>query len=177
MTPFALPDILHHLGRTPRILEVLLNDLPEPFIRCNEGPETWSAFDVVGHLVHGENTDWLTRIEIILSDKEDRRFAKFDRFAQYEESKGKDIHQLLREFRVARERNLSAVRSKNLGEDDLKKTGIHPTFGEVTLRQLMSTWAVHDFNHLAQIERVLAAQYKSDVGPWAEYLRILNYGR
>ncbi|HNS11335.1 MAG TPA: DinB family protein [Bacteroidia bacterium] len=171
---FSLSKSLEILQRTPVVLSALLENLSEEWAMNNEGPETWSAFDVIGHLVHGEQTDWIERTEIILSDDPDKRFKPFDRFAQYEDSKGKTLNQLLTEFSSLRKKNIDIILSKNLRESDFDKKGVHPKFGEVTLGQLLATWAVHDLNHLAQISRVMANQYEAEVGPWKEYLRILQ---
>ena len=171
---FNLEKSLEILERTPVTLETMLSGLSKEWIENNEGGETWSPYDVVGHLIHGENTDWIQRMEIILSEKGDRKFAPFDRFAQFHESKGKTITDLLSEFKKIRAKNIATVRSWNLREADFSKSGIHPAFGEVTLSQLMSTWTAHDMGHLAQIARVIAKQYKDEVGPWLEYLRILK---
>lgn len=165
---------LEILERTPSTLRTMLSGISEPWYSNNEGGETWSPYDVIGHLVHGERTDWMTRMEICLSDGPDKQFAPFDRFAQFHESKGKSLEQLLTEFETARKGNLDLWKAKNLSPEDYHKTGVHPAFGEVTLAQLVSTWAVHDLNHIAQVSRVMAHQYKSEVGPWVEYLRILN---
>lgn len=170
---FDLNRSIEILSNTPSVLEALLYNLSDDWLLANEGPDTWSPFDIVGHLVHGEQTDWMERANIILFS-EDKRFKKFDRFAQFTESKGKTIHVLLAEFRKLREKNIEYVKSLQLTEDKLNMTGIHPAFGEVTLRQLLSTWAVHDLNHLAQISRVLAKQYREETGPWKEYLPILS---
>ena len=171
---FSLEDAIPLLERTPSVLETQLKGLPEIWIHCNEGPGTWSAFNVLGHLIHGEKSDWITRLEIILSDGEDKTFAPFDRFAMLEESKGKSIDQLLSEFKLIRLHNIGVLKSKNLSENDYSKKGIHPVFGEVTLSQLLSCWVAHDLNHLAQINRVMAKQYTEEVGPWIEFLRILK---
>lgn len=171
---FNLEESLKLLERTPSILETLLADLSEEWILSNEGVDTFSPFDVVGHLVHGEKTDWLTRAEIILSSSENKNFQPYDRFAQYEESKDKTIYELLSEFKVLRIKNVASIRAKKLTEEDLNKTGIHPKFGEVTLKQLISTWTIHDLAHIAQICRVMANQYTDEVGPWKEYLNILK---
>ena len=171
---FSVDKSMEILERTPAILNALLRGISDDWISNNEGPETWSPYDIIGHLIHGEKTDWIPRMEIILSGSGERRFEKFDRFAQFEASKGKTSDALLDEFIALREKNLLLLSSKNLQEDDLAKTGIHPAFGEVTLAQLLATWAVHDLNHIAQISRVMAAQYKTAVGPWVEYLGILR---
>jgi len=171
---FNINDIISVLERTPQVIEDMLKNIPDGFVMNNEGPDTWSPYDVVGHLIHGEKTDWVERMNIILSDKPDKRFIPFDRFAQFNDSKGKSLGQLMDEFKDLRKRNIDILKSKNISEDDLKKTGIHPEFGEVTLSHLLSTWVVHDFNHVAQITRVMAKQYKANTGPWIRYLPILT---
>jgi len=172
---FSLPNSIEILERTPEVLLTMLKDLPSEWTMANEGGESWSAYDVVGHLIHGELTDWIPRMEIILSTNSDRSFKPFDRFAQFENSKGKTLDQLLDEFKTLRRENIELLKSKQLTEQDLERTGMHPAFGEVSLAQLLSTWTVHDLNHIAQISRVLAIQYKAAVGPWTEYLRILHW--
>ena len=171
---FNLDNALVILERTPAILETMLGDLSEIWIRANEGKGTWSPYDIIGHLIHGEKTDWMPRAEIILSDNPDKQFPEFDRFAQFEESKGKSLPELLKEFKKLREKNLALLKSKNLTAAHLAQHGIHPSFGMVTLSQLLSTWVVHDLNHLSQISRVMAKQYKEEVGPWISYLGILQ---
>jgi uncharacterized damage-inducible protein DinB len=173
MIPFNLNKSLELLERTPASLETLLSGLSDEWIYNNEGEETFSPYDVMGHLVHGETTDWVARTKKTLSEN-DKNFTVFDRFAMYEESKGKSIEDLLKEFKEQRKKNLDFIRSLNITEDMLDKKGIHPKFGEVTLRQLLSTWTVHDLGHMGQIVRVMAKQYKENVGPWVEYLRILK---
>lgn len=167
-------DAIEILSRTPRVIEALVKDLPPQWSEVNEGGETWSVYDVVGHLIHGETTDWINRMEIILAQGEDRKFPVFQRFAMIEESKGKSLNQLVDEFSEVRKKNIAILRSKNLTEEQLDLQGIHPKFGEVTLRQLLSTWVAHDMGHLAQMARVIAKQYKEEAGPWVEYLRILQ---
>ena len=162
------------LSRTPQVLETLLSGLSDEWIFQNEGEETWSPFDVMGHLIHGEITDWIERMEIILSDHEDKKFTPFDRFAQFEESKGKNIAQLLAEFKTLRQRNLTILHSKTIDETTLNKKGEHPVFGDVTLENLLATWVAHDLGHIAQIARVMAKQYKEEVGPWEAFLPILH---
>ena len=129
---------------------------------------------MVGHLIHGEKADWVPRAEIILSENSEKKFEPFDRLAQFEESKGKTLIQLLEEFKLLRKKNIERLLSKNLSEEDLERKGIHPAFGEVKLSQLLSTWVAHDLDHISQISRVMAKQYKDDVGPWIEYLKILR---
>lgn len=171
---FDLEKATSILERTPFVLETLLNGLPEEFIMNNEGPDTFSPFDVAGHYLHGERTDWMARIEIILGDEPGKKFATFDRFAQFEESRGKTLQQILDEFKAARKENLSRLRSFEINEEKLGRKGIHPKFGEVTLRQLLATWVIHDLTHLAQISRVMAKQYKEEMGPWLEYFRLVQ---
>ncbi|MCA9728553.1 MAG: DinB family protein, partial [Candidatus Eisenbacteria bacterium] len=164
------------LERTPRILQGWLPGLPEEWIRQNEGPDTWSAFDIVGHLVHGEKTDWISRMKRILEHGTTVPFDPFDRFAQFRDSEGKSMEDLLEEFRGLRGANLTTLRAMGLDQDALGRRGTHPALGTVTLRELLATWTVHDLGHLAQISRVLAKHYGSDVGPWHEYLPILTRG-
>ncbi|MDC8105422.1 DinB family protein [Chryseobacterium sp. PTM-20240506] len=171
---FNLDKATEILERTPDVLTSLLEGLSDEWIYTNEGEETWSPFDIIGHLIHGEKTDWMIRAEITLSDGPEKTFTPFDRFAQFEESKGKTLSQLLTEFRDLRKKNLITLQSKNITDEDLDKTGIHPAFGDTTLRQLLSTWVAHDLGHIAQISRVMAKQYKYDVGPWRNYLPILD---
>lgn len=171
---YNLNDAVNILERTPMLLRTMLDGLSEEWLNNNEGEGTWSPYDVVGHLVHGEKTDWIGRMSIILSDAEDKTFKPFDRFAQFEDSKGKTITMLLDEFAALREQNLNTLQEKGITEEDFARTGIHPAFGEVKLSQLLSTWVVHDLSHMAQISRVMAKQYKEEVGPWQEYLSILK---
>jgi hypothetical protein len=171
---FSLPHSIEILTRTPDVLHALLHDLSSAWTHENEGGESWSTYDIIGHLIHGELTDWMPRLEIILSDANDKSFTPFDRFAQFENSQGKSLNQLLVELKTLRQANINLLISKNLTEQDGQRTGLHPAFGEVTLSQLLSTWTVHDLNHIAQIARVMAHQYKDEVGPWTAYLRILQ---
>jgi hypothetical protein len=161
---------LEILERTPAVLRVWLGGLSPEWIQANEGPDTWNPYDVMGHLIHGERTDWMTRANIILEGG--GTFAVFDRFAQFRESEGKTLAQLLDEFAEVRRANVAHIRALALTDADLEKTGTHPKFGTVTLRQLLSTWVAHDLDHLMQISRVMGKQLKDDVGPWAEYLRV-----
>jgi len=171
---FDLHQSLELLERTPLVLKTMLKGLSEVWIKNNEGPETWSPYDILGHLIHGEKTDWMPRMEIILSRKPDSTFLPFDRFAQFAESKGKTMEQLLAEFKSLRKLNLEKLTSRNLTPDDFALTGNHPALGRVTLVQLLSTWVVHDLNHISQVSRVMAKQYRTEVGPWYEYLGILK---
>jgi uncharacterized damage-inducible protein DinB len=171
---FTLEKSIEILERTPGVLTALLQNISADWTSRNEGGQTWSVYDIIGHLIHGEKTDWIPRADIILSEKPDKNFEPFDRLAQFEESKGKSLTQLLDEFSIVRKKNIEYLRSKKLTSKNLEEKGIHPAFGEVTLSQLLSTWVVHDLNHIAQISRVMAKQYKEEVGPWIEYLRILQ---
>ena len=171
---FDLNRCLEILERTPRTLEVLLLELSAEWTMNNEGPDTWSPYDVVGHLIHGERTDWMARLDIILGDGPDKTFATFDRLAQFRESKGKPLATLLAEFHEVRTANLAKVRALHLTDAALDRTGTHPKFGTVTLRQLLATWTAHDLDHLMQIARVMGKQLKADVGPWVESLRIVR---
>jgi hypothetical protein len=172
--PFDLNKSIEILERTPTVVTGMLQGLSEEWTCRNEGGDTWSPYDIVGHLIHGEKTDWVPRMQIILSDSSDKRFQPFDRFAQARDSKGKMLSELLDEFRSLREQNLQVLRSLDLTPEDLARQGIHPAFGPVTLSQLLATWVVHDLNHIAQIARVLASPYRQEVGPWVAYLRILQ---
>jgi hypothetical protein len=171
---FSLSQSLNILERTPSVIKALLANLTDEWIYRNEGENTWSPFDILGHLIHGEITDWIPRVEILIDEDPDKRFKPFDRFAQFEESRGKTINDLLEEFTVLREKNLKKLNSYNITTSLLIKEGIHPDFGIVTLEQLLSTWVVHDLEHIAQICRVMAKQYKGQVGPWTSYLPILR---
>ncbi len=162
------------LSRTPATLNALLRDLPEDWTNRSEGHNTWTAFDIVGHLIHGERTDWMPRARMILEFGDNRAFEPFDRLAQERESKGKTLPQLLDEFAAVRAANLAELRSMNLRAGDLGRRGRHPALGTVTLSQLLATWAAHDLTHLHQLSRVLAYQYREAVGPWAAYLGVLH---
>lgn len=171
---FDLPETLDILERTPAAVDTLLRGTSTSWHRINEGPDTWSAFDVVGHLIHCEETDWMPRARIILEHGESRPFEPFDRFAHLTRFAGWSLDQLLNRFSEVRKENLEIVRGWQLTEDQLALLGRHPDLGPVTLRELLATWAVHDLNHIAQITRVLAKRYTQEVGVWREYLSILN---
>ncbi len=162
------------LARTPATLDSLLRDLPEAWTSANEGEKTFSPFDVVGHLIHGERTDWMPRAKMILEFGESRAFEPFDRFAQARESEGKSLPQLLDAFAHLRAENLVQLRALNLTPQDLARRGRHPRLGSVTLSQLLATWAAHDMTHLHQISRTLAHQYRDAVGPWTVFLGVLQ---
>jgi hypothetical protein len=162
------------LTRTPAVLDALLRDLPDVWTFRNEGGDTWSAFDVVGHLIHGERTDWLPRARRLLEFGETRAFEPFDRWGQVRESQGRSLGQLLDEFARLRSDNLRELRALNLKPEDLDKRGRHPALGVVTLSELLATWAAHDLTHLHQLSRILAHQYRHAVGPWSVYLGVLQ---
>lgn len=162
------------LERTPRILRLMLSGLSSAWIDGNEGAETWSPYDNVGHLVHGEKTDWIQRAEIILAHGENRKFKPFDRTAQFRESAGKSLDDLLDEFDRVRAENVATLRRWRLTDEQLGLEGEHPAFGLVTLRQLLSTWVAHDLGHIQQISRVMAKQYRDAVGPWRAYLPVMD---
>jgi DinB family protein len=163
--PHDLEQTIALLSRTPAVLNTLLRDLPEAWTLRNEGEKTWSAFDVVGHLIAGERTDWIPRAKRILEHGESKPFDKFDRFAQERESKGKSLPQLLDEFARARTESLRELRAMKLKPADLERRGTHPALGSVTLSQLLATWAAHDLTHLHQLSRIMASQYREAVGP------------
>lgn len=172
---YSLEESYEILKRTPVVLKALLSGIHDDWVMNNEGPETFSPYDVVGHLIHGEKTDWTARAKLILEFGLSKPFEPYDRFAQYEESRGKTLQQLLDEFEKIRAGNTGWLKSLNLTEADLDKKGMHPKLGEVTLRNLLATWVVHDLTHIAQITRVMAKQYKEEMGPWPEFFRILNF--
>lgn len=171
---FQLPLAIEILERTPATFRALLGGVSEAWTTPNEGPDTFSAFDNLGHVIHGERADWIPRARIILAQGENRRFEPFDRFAQYRESEGKSTAQLLDEFERLRAENVATLRGWKLGDRELALEGEHPAFGAVTLRQLLATWVAHDLGHIAQTSRVLAKQYREAVGPWRAYLPILD---
>jgi DinB family protein len=174
LTEFKLDETIAVLTRTPATLDALLRGLPESWVRSNEGKDTWSAFDIVGHLIVGERTDWMPRARIILKSGEARPFDPFDRFAQLKESQNKSLEQLLDDFTHLRRENLAALRALNLQPEDFSRRGTHPALGVVTLSQLLATWAVHDLTHVHQLSRVMAHQYRDAVGPWSAYLGVLQ---
>jgi len=171
---FKLEQAIEVLERTPATLNSLLRDLSEQWLVQNEGPDTWSPYDVIGHLIHGEETDWIPRAKMILEHGETRAFEPFDRVAMFEGSKGKSIVELLDTFAQLRAENVRELQSMNLTSDLLDKRGRHPELGVVTLRQLLSTWVVHDLGHIRQVVRVMSKQYSEAVGPWKAYLSILE---
>lgn len=170
---FDLEQALEILERTPAVLRALLAGISDEWSSANEGPDTFSAFDNVGHLIHGERTDWIPRARIIL-EQQPRPFDPYDRFAQYRESEGKSLATLLDELTRLRAANLETVRGWALTAEQLELRGEHPSLGTVSLRQLLATWVVHDLGHIAQTARVLAKQCRDEVGPWIEYLPVLT---
>ena len=173
-TDHTLTDTISLLRHTPAALDALLRDLPESWTQQNEGDGTWTAFDVVGHLIHGEKTDWIPRARRILEHGESRPFDKFDRFAQQRESAGKSLGQLLDEFATLREERLRELESMQLTPEQLALRGSHPTLGTVTLSQLLATWAAHDLTHLHQLSRIMAHQYRELVGPWTAFMGVMQ---
>jgi uncharacterized damage-inducible protein DinB len=171
---FRFQDGIAILERTPSILDAWLRDLPDSWAFADDGQDTWSPFDILGHLIHGENTDWLPRLQIILSDSSSRTFEPFDRFAQLQANKAKSVPELLDTFRNLRRSNVEKLRSLSLTERQYDRTAIHPSLGTVNLRQLLATWVAHDLNHLGQIAEVMARQYRLEVGPWRESLDIIG---
>jgi DinB superfamily len=172
--PHNLQHTISLLVRTPAVLDALLRDLPETWTFRNEGENTWNAFEVVGHLIHGERADWIPRAKIILEFGETRAFEPFDREGHAREIQGKSLAQLLDEFARVRAGNLDELRALNLRPEDLERRGKHPSLGAVTLSGLLATWAAHDLTHLHQISRIMACQYREAVGPWGKYLGVLQ---
>jgi hypothetical protein len=172
--PFVMAEAVALLTRTPGTLDALVRDLPDGWVTANEGGNTWSPFDVIGHLIHGERTDWMPRVRMILDHGQTRAFEKFDRFAQFTASQGRSLASLLDEFASLRKDSLRELAALQLTDADLDRRGQHPELGVVTLRQLLSTWVAHDLDHIVQIARVLAGQYADEVGPWRAYLRIIS---
>ncbi len=162
------------LTRTPGCLDALLRDLPETWTLRNEGENTWSPFEIIGHLIHGERTDWMPRARRVLEFGESKTFEPFDRWGQQRVIEGKSLGQLLDEFARLRAENLAALGALNLRQEDLELRGRHPALGSVTLSELLASWAVHDLTHLHQIARVMAHQYREAVGPWSAYLGVLQ---
>jgi hypothetical protein len=171
---FELADGIPVLERTPETLRAMLGGLPSKWIDATEGAESWSPFVIIGHLIHGERTDWIPRARIVLAQGVERAFTPYDRFAQFRESRGKSLQDLLDEFAKLRASNLETVREWRLTDAQMELDGIHPDFGAVTLRQLLATWVVHDLGHIAQVARVMAKQYREEAGPFRAYLPILD---
>jgi len=173
-TCFRLDEAVALLERTPSTLDALLRGLPEAWAVCDEGPKTWSPFVVIGHLVHGEKTDWIPRAKRILEHGDSKAFEPFDRFSQLRETKGRPLADLLDEFSILRRRSLDELAAMQLTDADFDRRGRHPELGPVTLGQLLATWVAHDLDHLQQISRVMAKRYARECGPWTAYLRIIR---
>lgn len=171
---FELTAGIAVLARTPSTLRAMLAGLEPAWTDANEGPETWSPYIIAGHLIHGERTDWIPRARMILAQGPERRFTPFDRFAQFRESEGKSLADLLSEFARLRTENLATLAGWSVTESQLALEGEHPEFGRVTLRQLLATWVAHDLGHVAQAARVMAKQYREAVGPWRAYLPVMD---
>jgi hypothetical protein len=171
---FDLDSAIELLRRTPPTLQALLGGLDEQWVRCTEGPETFSPFDVVGHLIDGEETDWIPRARLILAKGANPRFEPYDRFRHRTRNVNRSLSALLTEFTELREANLKLLRAWNLTAAELELGGIHPTLGPVTLRELLASWVAHDLGHIAQVARVMAKQYREAVGPWVPYLPVLT---
>ncbi len=174
MAEHDLQQTIALLRHTPAALDTLLRDLPESWTHRNEGEGTWSVYDVIGHLLHGERTDWIVRTRIILDQGESRFFDRFDRWAQQRESAGKSLPELLDEFARLRSENLNTLEAMNLTAADLQKRGRHPVLGVVTLSQLLASWPAHDLTHLHQISRIMAHQYREAVGPWTVFMGVMQ---
>ncbi len=171
---FKLAEATQILEQTPATLTALIAGLPEPWLKATEGAGTWSAYDIVGHLIHGELTDWIPRARMILEHGQTRAFEPFDRIAMFRDDQSRPISALLDQFAFLRAENVAILRNLKLSCDDLARKGTHPELGPVTLGQLLSTWTVHDMSHISQIARVTAKQYRHEVGPWCQYLSILK---
>lgn len=171
---FDVNKAIEILERTPSTLSSLLHGISNEWLRNNEGGQSWSPYEIVEHLIHGEKTDWIPRAKVILSDATDKTFTPFDRFVQLNDDQEKSIEELLGEFKELRIENIKILRSFPINSSTLQQKGIHPELGEANLKQLLSTWVVHDLGHIAQISRVMAKQYKNEVGPWRAYLGILK---
>ncbi|HEY9505771.1 MAG TPA: DinB family protein [Gemmatimonadales bacterium] len=171
---FELASASDILRRTPGTLRVLLDGAGDPWIRSNEGAETFSPFDVVGHLIDGEETDWIPRARIILSRNPEATFAPYDRFRHQPRNRGRSLATLLDELATLRAANLETLAAWRLGDAELDLRARHPRLGPVTLRQLLAAWVVHDLGHIAQVVRVMAKQYRDEVGPWVQYLPVLT---
>ncbi|MGI8787169.1 MAG: DinB family protein [Pyrinomonadaceae bacterium] len=171
---FQVEQAVEILAQTPLTVKSSLGNLSDDWIENSANSESWSPFDIVGHLIHGEETDWIPRAEIILAQGDNLTFKAFDRFAQFKKSKGKTLNELIETFTVLRVKNLAALREMDLTEEKLNLKGIHPELGEVTLEQLLATWAVHDLTHIKQIVTILARKYAENVGAWKEFLSILQ---
>lgn len=170
---FNIEEAVAILSRTPQTLAALLSGLPEGWLSCSEGEGTWNADEVVGHLIEGEKTNWIPRLAFILREGESKPFPAFDRYAHLSAER-RTTERKLEEFAELRTGSIERLRALTDDEEWMERTGAHPAFGTVKARELVSAWVVHDLTHLAQIVRTMAQRYKTDVGPWAQYLGILN---
>jgi uncharacterized damage-inducible protein DinB len=172
--PFSLAEARDFLARMPLLLDVWLSGLSDEWLYANEGGESWSPYDVLGHLIHGEKSDWIPRLRRLLEDGTSVPFDKFDRFAQFRDSAGKSVAELLAEFAERRAASLAAFDELGLDDTELDRRGLHPELGEVTARELLACWVAHDLDHVMQIARVLAHRHRDEVGPWRAYLRVIS---
>lgn len=171
---FNMNEAIEVLERTPQTLEYFLSGLSEGWLQCNEGEGTWNASEVIEHLIEAEKTNWMPRLEFILQEGEGKQFPPFDRFSHLNDKQETSIEQKLHEFKTIRSQNITKLQELIKPELHFELTGSHPAFGVVKVRELMATWMVHDLTHIAQIVRVMAERYRTDVGPWQEYLGILK---
>ena len=171
---YTVAEALPVLRSTPQVIHALLSDLPAAWISAREGPDTWTPFDVIGHLIHGEKTDWIPRARRILAHGVSGPFEPFDMHAHHRDSAGKSLPELLDEFSRLRAANVEALAGMGLTPADLEREGVHPEFGRVTLGQHLATWVAHDLGHICQIARVMAKQYKDEIGPWSAYLGVVH---
>jgi hypothetical protein len=171
---FDLNKSIEILERTPEVYLALFNNSKYNLDKINEGADTWSGYNIIGHIIHGEKTDWIPRAEMILGDSKNKTFDPYDRFAQEKLYSSQTTEELLTEFKTLRNQNIEKLISWNLSEPDLDKKGIHPDLGIVTLRQLISTWTIHDIAHLNQVSRAIVKHFSEDVGPWKKYNKLLN---
>ncbi len=171
---YSLGHTIALLTRTPVVLDALLRGLPDYWTRRNEGGDTWNAFDIVGHLIHSERSNWMERVHLILESGQTRTFDSFDRWAQQRDEAAKLLDELLDEFRTLRARSLGELRAMNLNTEQLARSGNHPIFGTVKLSELLATWAAHDLTHLHQLSRLMAYQIREEVGPWRKFLGVMQ---
>ncbi len=171
---FELQSAIHQLQRTPEVIRYLISGVPEAVLSANEGPGTWSPVEVLGHLIYGEQEDWLPRTRIILEFGTDQPFEPFDRTGHEAFIKGKKTEELLEEFSVCRTSNVKKLQEMELSSGDLQRKGVHPEFGEISLKQMLAAWVVHDLGHINQIARVIAKAYHNEIGPWSKYLTIVR---
>lgn len=174
MIPLDVTSVISILSRTPATVRELVSGLEDNWLHAREAPDTWSPHEIVAHLIYGEQTDWIPRMRIILDENSDKKFTTFDRAGHFPIAAGRSIDSLLHQFEQLRLENILILVAADLTEDDLLREGIHPAFGNVTLGQLLASWVVHDMTHIYQISRIIAKQYEKEVGPWKEYMGILN---